>query len=453
MAARSVAGVATAIAVLALVAAGSPELAVAAGDAAPGPVRLTLAEAVAGALGANPGLKALSHRSAAAERSAEAASRQRWGQIDAFFNYSRTNDAWIVRPMSEEILGESGGFGNLPWDRNQQHYGVAFQLPLYLGGKLSNRIELARLETEGATALFDGSRRQVRFNAVSLYTAAQTLDAVASGLDELVSSLDKTRERLDLMVRLGKRPELDRLKVVEQLEDARAQREAVRADRAKVGAMLLALMGRDPSGEIAVDLQEERVPALETEPRDLLALVDDTSPVRQARIAAEQSRRNVALATASFLPSVVAEGNYTRNDAPSVGDPLDTWQVTVGVKVPLFHGASRYAALEAAREQRRAAEYGVEQARLEVTSQLQDALARFRSTKAELAAARARVAAGAEAARVEQLRYDTGAGTVEDLLRARARWENARASLAKALGAVVTAAERINTVVERDVVR
>ncbi len=420
---------------------------------AAGPLRLTLAEAVDEALEANPGLKELSHRSAAAERSAEAVSRERWGQVDAFFNYSRTNDAWVVRPMSEEILGDAGGFGALPWDRNQQHYGVSFQLPLYLGGRLSNGTELARLETQRAATLLEGTRWQVRFNAVSLYTAAQTLDAVMAGFDELVASLEKTRERLDLMVRLGKRPELDRLKVVEQLEDARAQREAVRADRARVGAMLLALLGRDPSRGIEVEPQEDRVPELERDPRDLAARLDRTSRVRQARIAAEQRRRNVALATASFLPSVVAEGNYTRNDAPSVEAPLDTWQVIVSVKVPLFHGGSRFAALEAARERERAAEYGIEQARLAVASDLQDALTRFRSARAELAAARARVAAAAEAARIEQIRYDAGAGTVEDLLRAQARRASARASLAKALGAVVTAAERINSIVEEDVVR
>ncbi|NOY45862.1 MAG: TolC family protein [Deltaproteobacteria bacterium] len=420
---------------------------------AAGPLRLTLAEAVDEALEANPGLKVLSHRSVAAERSAEAVSRERWGQVDAFFNYSRTNDAWVVRPMSEEILGDAGGFGALPWDRNQQHYGVSFHLPLYLGGRLSNGAELARLETQGAAALLEGTRWQVRFNAVSLYTAAQTLDAVVAGFDELVASLEKNRERLELMVRLGKRPELDRLKVVEQLEDAKAQREAVRADRARVGAMLLALLGRDPSRRIEVEPLEDRVPELDTARQDLAARLDRTSRVRQARIAAEQSRRNVALATSSFLPSVVAEGNYTRNDAPSVNDPLDTWQVIVSVKVPLFHGGSRFAALEAARARERAAEYGIEQARLAVASDLQDALARFRSVRAELAAARARVAAAAEAARIEQIRYDTGAGTVEDLLRAQARRASARASLAKALGAVVTAAERINSIVEEDVVR
>ncbi len=419
----------------------------------PSPIHLTLDEAVARALEANPGLKAMAHRSSAAERSARAAGRTRWGQLDAFFSSTRYNDDWMVRPMSRQMFEEAGGFAGLPWDRNQRHYGLNFQIPLYMGGELSSGIRIRQLEAEKAASLLEGTRWQVRFNAVSLYTGLQTLDALEASMDELIRSLELTSRRLDLMVETGKRPELDRLKVVEELQDARAQRAGLHADRVRVSSLLLALMGSDPSGEVVTDPLPDRLPELAMTPAELRASLGATSRVRRARFAAEQGERGVRMATSSFIPKVVASGNVTQNAAPSLDDPLDTWQVSVGVVVPIFHGASRFEELAAARDQRSAAQEALVQAEMDAGARLEEALARLEAARAELDAARARVAAGSEAARIEQIRYDTGAGTVEDLLRARSREQAARASLARALGAVITAAERINSIVEKEAVR
>ena len=143
--------------------------------------------------------------------------------------------------MSQQMFEEAGGFAGLPWDRNQRHYGLKFQIPLYMGGQLSNAIEIRRLEAEKTSAILEGTRWQIRFNATSLYTGVQTLYAMGKAMDELIRSLENTKQRLDLMVSTGKRPELDRLKVVEELEDARAQRASIRADRVRAASLLLAL--------------------------------------------------------------------------------------------------------------------------------------------------------------------------------------------------------------------
>ncbi len=419
----------------------------------PAPVHLSLEEAVSGALEANPDLRALAHRTEAARRDARAAGRTRWGRLDAFFQYTRFNDDWMVRPMSQEMFEEAGGFAGLPWDRNQRHYGLTFEIPLYMGGELSNGIRIHDLEAERASALLEGTRWQVRFNAVSLYTAVQTLDATLAAMDGLVEALERTKERLDLMVSSGKRPELDRLKVVEELESARARRAGVRADRVRAAALLLALMGRDPAGELEVDPLPDRLPRLLLDRAELREAAAASTPVRRARFAAEQGEHGVRVATASFVPHVVASGNLTQNAAPSVDDPLDTWQVSVGVVVPILHGTSRFEQVAAAKERSHAAREALAGAERQAIARLEEALARFDAARAELAAARARVAAGDEAARIEQIRYDTGAGTIEDLLRARSREEEARAGLAAARGAVVTAAERIDSIVEKEAVR
>ena len=108
------------------------------------PLRLTLAQAIDEAFKANPGLKAAGHQTHAAEGDANAANRSRWGALNAVGSYSYLNDDQVIRPMSSELL--AGGFAGAPWDRSQAHYGVSYDIPLYLGGKLNNQIQIARLE-------------------------------------------------------------------------------------------------------------------------------------------------------------------------------------------------------------------------------------------------------------------------------------------------------------------
>ncbi len=121
--------------------------------------------------------------------------------------------------------------------------------------------------------------------------------------------------------------------------------------------------------------------------------------------------------------------------------------------VPLFDGGARHAALASARETERTADQAAVKARLDRQAQLVEALARLDASRETVVAARARIAAAAEAARIEQVRYDTGAGTVDDLLRARARELLAASALAQARGDRIAAASRVNAIVEKEVVQ
>ncbi len=168
------------------------------------------------------------------------------------------NDNQILRPISSELL--ANGFNGLPFDRSQAQYGLVYQIPLYLGGKLNNQIRIARLESQKSKALLEGNRWQGRFNVVSLYSTAQALDGVQMSLAEQIAALEQTKARLDEMVQLGKRPDVDRLKVVDELEGVKGQRANVQADRIKVGALLLSVLGRDPAAGVTVDSLPEKNP-------------------------------------------------------------------------------------------------------------------------------------------------------------------------------------------------
>jgi outer membrane protein len=419
-------------------------------DAAEGKT-LTLAEAVSEALAHAPGLEGAARKEEAARWKATAAGRRRFGELDAVAGYSRFQDDQIVRPISRQLL--DGGFAGLPFDRDQWHYGFTLQVPLFLGGRLSASIAAASLRADQAAALLEGSRWQVRFNVASLYASAQTLEAVAGATDATLAAFEETRRKLELAVRLGKRPELDLLKLADEIADARERRADVEADAARVRALLLALLGRDPAGAVRLAPLPEQPPVLATGRDELRSLALAASPVERASLGADEARQEVRIAHAGSLPSVVGRASYLWNDAPSVGAPLRTWELSVGATWPIFTGGARSAERAAAGAAEQAAASTLTRARLDQEARLVEALARWDAVATALEAGAARVAAASEAARIEQIRYDTGAGAIDDLLRARARGLAAAAALARARGDAAVAAARLDTVCEKEVLR
>jgi outer membrane protein TolC len=247
---------------------------------------------------------------------------------------------------------------------------------------------------------------------------------------------------------------VDRLKVVDELEGVKGQRANVRADRIKVGALLLSVLGRDPAVGVTVDALPEKNPLLATgEQSKLQAQAAGNSAVRSARLATEQADSGVKVARSEFLPKAYAGANYLDHTGTEIDRTLDTWGASVSVVFPLFEGNARFKRMDAASQRHAAARELLSEVQLKVQAELQEALARLEAARTNLAASQAQVAAASEAARIEQVRYDTGASTIEDLLRARAREEGAKAARASAQAGLVTAGERINTVVEKEVVQ
>ena len=414
-------------------------------------VHVGMADAMARALEANPGLMAAEQNLRGAGRAADASFRQHFGDVEAVAWTSRYQDAQLLRPISQSLL--DGGFGGLPFARDQLHYGVTFEVPLFVGGKLLASTRLARLKADEAGVLLEGTRWQVRANVITVYASAQALAAVTVAYGDNVASLEETQGRLELMVQQGKRPEVDLLKATETLEEARAQRAGAQAELTHVRALLAALLDYPPDRTLELDPLPDHVPALSVDSTDCGGMVDGASAVAAAELRARQAGSAKHVARSEFLPKVSLRGNVLEHTASSVAGTQETWELTLGASIPVFTGGRRVAAYQSAAAAERAADLALRQTRLQQQAEIRGALARFQAVETALGAARRRVEAAVEAARIEGLRYDNGVGTIEDLLRARTRASAAEASLAQTKGDVLCAAARINALVEEEIVR
>ncbi len=413
---------------------------------------LTLQGAIQEALRNAPAILAAERDAAAAHQQVNGAKGLQYGELDALVTAQHLNDAQLLRPLSGPATPAT--MATAPFAQDQLHAGAAYTFPLYDGRQIANRILIAELSEAKARTLLRGTQADVTYNVIALYVQAQALLAQADALSAEISELETTRKDTELAVKIGKRPEVELLKIVDRVREAEAAREGVLAQHRRVVAALLAVIGGDPTKSFVLQPLPNELPKLRSNPKDLEVAATRRTSVAAAELTVKQGERSVSLARGAQDPVVGLQANYLRHfDAAYPDNSRETWFVGMAVSMPLLDGGVRRAAVSKSKEETRAAKERANSARLQALADLQAALAGWDAAQKQLEAADAQFEAAQEVARIEQIRYDTGAGDIEDLLRARTREAAARTAQANARALVLISAAQINRVTEQEAVR
>jgi outer membrane protein len=383
---------------------------------------LSMAQAEQAALVTNPRLQAAKLDAVAASQKTKAALGRHFGTVDLVGAYNHYERDRIVVPMAVELFSNPAlGFDQLPWDRNQRHYGIVWEIPLLAGGNLYEGDKIARLSQKASedTAIF--TRNEIRYNVRASYRNAlifqHTLAAVKSYREALQKDMADTGKKVEI----GTWPPVNASKIAFALESAKAQEENIRNQLNTTTATLAALMGREPPAEgyELSDIPEEpQPPAVQGNSLKASALggrMDLMAVVEGTRIAEHKKRH----ALDAFGPQLALTGSYLKNDAPSMSDGLTTHEVSLLLKIPLWDGMQKVYALREADANLLASRQREKAKQLEVAQQVVDAQGRLNASKAAFDAGKTQRMLGAEVARVEHLKLMQGKGKMEDYLAAR----------------------------------
>ena len=380
---------------------------------------LTLEQAIDKALAANPSVRAARLEAiAAGERTSQSYARH-LGDADLVGTASRFEAARLVRPLWGPI--DSQTIAALPFDRDQFHYGAVWQIPIFAGGALFEGDRAARLLEAAAVKTAARAQDELRFNVSAAY---RNVLGVRRAIDAAVSyeqALEHDESSARLRVATEAWASVDADKVSFALASARARTAALRSQLTSASVLLAALMGDDPT-QFNPDLQDifdEPVTQLPVVAELTVQAADLRPDLAAARDTAEAQSRRSAAVRGGFWPQIALAGSFLMNDGPSAGPPVATWDLTILVKIPLFADVGRAFAV---READAAAAAAAERERaksLEVQSQVVDAVGRLAAARAAHEAGKAQRVLGAEVARVERMRFESGVGKVEDYLHAR----------------------------------
>jgi len=296
----------------------------------PAPPPLTLDEAVAAALAANPGLAAA-----------------RLGRTEAALREEIARQ----RPNPDLQLSEQ---------RDAPRDAAALSFPIELGGKRRRRIAVAAAGTRSGEAeiarLAADLRSQVRRAYFGLAAAQRRAHETGEIRDLATRAQDAARERFQA----GDAPRLEALQA--ELAAAQAESEAERARDLLTGARaeLNALLARPPGNPLAVasDLTAGQVPPVDEAVRRTLASSAELAAL-DLGIAAQ--RAQVELARAEAVPDLTAGAGVTHHAEP---DFTWGWTGQLTMTLPVFTRGRVQARLEEATLARLTAEREAAAARL-----------------------------------------------------------------------------------------
>ena len=305
-----------------------------------------------------------------------------------------------------------------PLDKNIIDLGLTFKLPLYTGGRLEKGIVLAELGQQMARERERLGVQELSFNVSTVYFKIQQLDALVQVYAARIISLEAQQRRAALMHQSGKTGKLETLRVGTLLTKARHDRLQIENRVREAWTLLDQLAGGagpDPRPALLrYTAAQAPLPGLEQWRQQALVQRPELQ-IAQRQHAAGQAREEIA--RAGNRPEVaLVSGLHERRG----GDThfYNDWSVGLQLSLPLFDGGLRRAQVDQAATARRQADLALQQARLEIDKQVEDAWNANAEAQSRLLVTASSIDEAGEALAIETLKLDQGVGVISDVLSA-----------------------------------
>ena len=389
---------------------------------------LTLHAAVVRALADNPAMAAARLGVAAGEEGVKSAFGRHLPRLALDGNYTIRQDPLPYIPAQSATIGPhfSDQFAS---------YTITLTLPLYQGGQIVNGVALSQarkvLQEQGAVL----TRNELIANTVNTYNKILQLASLRDASQASLTALEQQQANAQLLFKVGRIARVDLLKVEVQTANEQQRLTSLNAGIATAFATLRTLMGTPEQAVQATAALVDHlgIPSLQADfgaglVQALKQRPEYQSALQEVRVA----DLNRKMAMGKLLPGLAAFGGYLDQFGLQPWYKEANWFGGVNLNMPLFD-RSLYADLSRQRiEADRAREqlHGLEnQVRLELRS----ALNSLDESRARIGATRQAVEQAHEAYRIEQQRFQTGAGAVVDLLLAQSADVTAAANYSQAL--------------------
>ncbi|MDQ7007249.1 MAG: TolC family protein [Acidobacteriota bacterium] len=413
---------------------------------------LTLDQALARALAHHPALGALEATARSRSSGEQAEKRRRMGEVSAQAAFQRQSDDMLIRPMTRDLL--ASGPENMPFDDAYGSWSVGYHLPLYSGGALASATRAAQQGAAAARAGLLRATASLRHQVLATYAGLLSLDGQIVAWEQEKQALASLLEHIRLGEQAGRLAHVDSLKAQVRIQEAQARLADLRGRRASLDARLAALLGeeRPPAGGYVVAaIPAPELGSLENEEALIAIALTRRSDLRQARHLEQERQAEAQVARAARRPQVQLDARLHGVHAAGYSFNDTYWTVAATASIPLSDMGRRRHLAERREHLARAAALNTRDLEGRIRAEVRSALAALRTARAALGAHRAALELAREVARLEQLKYDSGRGNIDDLLAARARLRGAESNLLQARNDLIVAADDLRTTIEGEI--
>ncbi len=308
--------------------------------------------------------------------------------------------------------------------------GVTLNYLLFDFGERGGRIAAARGQLLAASfthnAVIQDAVLQIQVGYFQYLANRALLDAQRTTLEEAGINLTAAEERR----RVGLATVADVLQARTASSQAQLDLQRIEGDlQTARGALALAL-GLPANIAYDVDSTAADVPVAsvaDSVDAIIATALEGRPDLAAIRAEAEAARAGVGEARGALLPSLSLSANAERTYATTIPDGVNSYNLSLGLRIPLFNGFARQYDLRAAESAAEAAGARAEALRQQVVFQVFSAYHALQTATRRVRTADDLLASATQSNEVALGRYKAGVGTVLDLLAAQSALADARA--------------------------
>lgn len=350
---------------------------------------------------------------------------QNFGKLSVVSTYTHYNLPRTLAPLTPGSIATNPLA--VPTTEDLFVTGISYEIDLFTGFSQTRSVEIAVLQKELATVILTLSREQLIYNVKTLYVNILSLQAQERAQASYVGSLQQLYEQITYELESGKKALIDQLKAAADLESARARQSQISANISILKASLASQLNLEQVPPLQdIDLNSEDIHLVQADFADQLAT---SERLRAAQLIIYKNAKLAEKAAAALYPQISLSAAYGQNFGPNdsshpdSGDwnNQDVWQGGLSLKWNIFDFGSTRNKIKKARFIEQQSRYEQTQTELELKRAVKEAVTKINTAVSDYLSARSERDMTRKTAEIEQVRFDKGATSLNDLLYSKAR--------------------------------
>lgn len=363
----------------------------------------------------------------AAQYKRKSAQASKFGEIDLVGSVTHYNIERTLAPLPPSAMKSP-----TPITTTKDIYsiGVNYSVALFTGFAQTEAIKISSLAATMAKAKLRLTKEQVVFNIKSLYLSILAQQELLNAQYSYLKALKRLNSIIKQEVKLGRKAQIDAIKMESEIYATNAQIEALKANINITKATLSSLVGKKIT---KVNRLKIRVKRPRYSVQRLYTKVLSLNKIKLEDMALLKAKHQIKKAKAAKYPQVAlnayAGKNYGQDIHTDNWDNESIWQVGVNVKYNLIDFGKTNAQIEEAKVERLKAAIKKEQTMLDIKKQIIEATQKIKLSYANYISDSSNYKVSKKAQEIEYVRYKNELSTINDLLLAKARANLALAKL------------------------
>jgi outer membrane protein TolC len=338
---------------------------------------------------------------------------QLYGSFDAVSSLTKYNEKRTLAPLAPPISP------NVPTSDTLTNIGVQYGVTLFSGFKDSSQMELSSLATQIEKTKYTLNKSQLEFTLQSLFCDISSLQKNLLASKEYQKALEKIYDFTKHEYDLGKKSQLELLKIEADLEESKSGLIEVET-KIDILKYALSILVYGEKKDFEIEDLEEKNSTVELNVENLLK-------VKLANLGKKSKEKSLQSTQSAYYPKITFNTSY--NDIYGDGEKENITTASLNLSWKLYDFGTRESQVQEAKIEQIEAKLELQKTKEELLQTIYEAQKNIEKNEQLLKSATANLQVAKKTKEIEEIMYKEGQKDIADYLLSMAKFAQSEAKL------------------------